>query len=61
MAWRAATRSAWQGGVVVFMWARLVREAVNGLLPVAQIGGDVVGARILSFHGARARIAGQLK
>ncbi|MFQ5618046.1 MAG: lysylphosphatidylglycerol synthase domain-containing protein [Rhodospirillales bacterium] len=58
IAWRAAAGSAWQGGVAVFMWARLVREAVNGLLPVAQIGGDVVGARVLSFHGARARIAG---
>jgi putative membrane protein len=38
----------------VFLWARLVREAVNSLLPVAQIGGDIAGARILALHGARA-------
>ncbi|MFQ5764835.1 MAG: lysylphosphatidylglycerol synthase domain-containing protein [Rhodospirillales bacterium] len=56
-AWRRATRSAWRGGATVFLWARLVREAVNGLLPVTQIGGDVVGARLLTFHGARAGVA----
>jgi len=57
-AWRTATRSAWPGRALVFFWARLVREAVNGLLPVGQIGGDVVGARILTFHGASARVGG---
>jgi putative membrane protein len=57
-AWRAATAPAWRGRLVVFLWARLVRDAVNGLMPVPQIGGDAVGARILTFHGARARIAG---
>jgi len=57
-AWRAATRPVWRGRALVFFWARLVREAVNSLLPVAQIGGNVVGARILTFHGARAGVAG---
>lgn len=31
---------------------RLVRDGVNGLLPAAQIGGDVVGARLLARSGA---------
>ncbi len=30
---------------------RWVREAVNALLPVAQVGGEVVGARLLTFYG----------
>ena len=30
---------------------RFVREGANNLLPFAQIGGDVVGARLLNFSG----------
>ena len=30
---------------------RWVRESVNVLLPVAQVGGEVVGARLLTFFG----------
>jgi len=58
LAWRAAAGAVAEGKAWVFLWARLLREAVNGLLPVAQIGGDVVGARILTFHGSRAPVAG---
>jgi putative membrane protein len=52
MAWRAIARPDWHGTVGEFLWARWVREAVNGLLPLTQIGGDVVGARLLTFRGA---------
>ena len=41
-------------GVCVLL--RWVRESVNVLLPVAQVGGEVVGARLLTFWG----IAGSL-
>jgi putative membrane protein len=58
MAWRTAANAATGGGKRVFLWARLLREAVNGLLPVAQLGGDIVGARILTFHGSRPAAAG---
>lgn len=58
MAWRSLGGTATRGRIPVFLWARLVREAVNGLLPVAQVGGDAVGARILTFHGTRAPTAG---
>lgn len=58
MAWRAVAGVTAPARRLVFLWARLLREAVNNLLPVAQVGGDVVGARILTFHGSRAPAAG---
>jgi putative membrane protein len=57
LGWHFTSNSVNSGKIGVFIWARLVREAVNGLLPVAQIGGDFVGARILTFYGIPARIA----
>ncbi|MGB8274086.1 MAG: flippase-like domain-containing protein [Alphaproteobacteria bacterium] len=57
-AWAAVARAEWRGGLPIFLWARWIREAVNNLLPVAQVGGDVVGARVLVLHGATGRLAG---
>jgi putative membrane protein len=31
------------------IFLRFVREAVNSLLPLTQVGGDIVGARLLTF------------
>jgi hypothetical protein len=49
-------RSLWRGaGGMPFLrlaWVRWVREGVDTLLPVAQLGGEVVGARLLT-SGAR--------
>jgi hypothetical protein len=42
-------------GVVVGL--RTVREAINVLLPVATVGGDIVGARLLNFGGVSGGIA----
>ncbi len=36
---------------------RWVREAVNVLLPVAQVGGEVVGARLITFWGVPRSLA----
>ncbi len=36
---------------------RAVREAINGFLPVAQVGGDIVGARLLRLSGVEASTA----
>ena len=36
---------------------RFVREATNALLPLAQIGGDFIGARCLALHGTKGTIA----
>ena len=50
IAWRAAT-----GGPALALrhWftIRVIRESVNGLLPVAQLGGNVVGIRLLMQRG----------
>ena len=37
---------------------RFVREAVNQLLPVGQVGGDVVGARLATFWRCDGALAG---
>src|SRR5215831_7598491 len=34
---------------------RFVREAGNTLLPLTQVGGDIIGARLLTFRGYRPR------
>jgi putative membrane protein len=40
------------------IWVRLIREAINTLLPVAQIGGEIAGARLIALHGVPAGLAG---
>jgi len=37
----------------IYVGLRLIREAVNNLLPVAQIGGQVVGVRLLQRRGLK--------
>jgi putative membrane protein len=42
----------------VCVWVRLIREAINTLLPVAQVGGEIVGARVMTVFGVAAGLAG---
>lgn len=42
----------------VSLLLRFVREGVNQLLPVGQVGGDVVGARLATFWRADGAVAG---
>jgi hypothetical protein len=35
-----------------------VREAIKVLLPVAQVGGDLIGGRLLSFRSVSGNLAG---
>jgi putative membrane protein len=58
LAWQAVLSRIWPRGAWTFLQARWVRESVNTLLPVAQIGGEVVGARLLTFRGASACLGG---
>lgn len=59
LGWRAAAASVRPAGPTwLFVYARTLREAVNGLLPVAQIGGDIAGARALALHGTPPVVAG---
>lgn len=57
-AWQGLLGGLWRANARVFVLARWIREGVNDLLPVAQIGGHVAGARILALRGARAGEAG---
>ena len=50
--WRSISASAdRRPGRAAYVMLRLVREGVNSLLPVAQIGGPVVAARLLQGSG----------
>jgi putative membrane protein len=51
LAWRALLPPPPAPRVITFIGLRWIREAVNNLLPVAQIGGEVVGARLLRQGG----------
>ncbi len=54
LAWRAiAGPTQPQPTVAEFMVLRWIREGVNNLLPVAQIGGEIVAARLLRRRGLR--------
>jgi putative membrane protein len=52
-AWQALMPGAQRPSLAFFTWLVWVREAVNGLLPVARIGGELVSARLLIAHGQR--------
>jgi putative membrane protein len=57
LAWRIV---AGGGGPRLGRWFRIrwIREAVNSLLPVAQLGGNLVGIRLLVQRGLSGQIAG---
>ncbi len=48
-AWRALLTPP-TAGRWLFYRLRLVREGIDSLLPVAQVGGEVVGTRLLASH-----------
>ena len=58
LAWRTLVISAQTPPRLTFFGLRWIREAVNGLLPVAQIGGHIVGARLLALAGVPLATAG---
>ncbi len=57
-AWFLLLGRRWSGGYGYLIMARWVREGVNALLPVAQVGGDIVGVRLLMRAGAAATPVG---
>ncbi len=58
IAWRALLSSEHTVSLHTVLLARWIRQSVSQLLPVAQVGGDVVGARVLSLRGIPGDIAG---
>ena len=58
LAWRALMSGAAPPPLAVFVGLRWIRESVNALLPVGQVGGEFVGARLLTFFGVAGGPAG---
>jgi putative membrane protein len=61
LAWRCAAgldHGDSRIGVGAFFLIRWIREAVNSLLPVAQLGGNLVGIRLLMHRGVSGAAAG---
>ncbi len=56
--WRQLVVPLSPGRPRVFLFIRWIREAINVLLPVASVGGDLVGGRILTFWGVPGGLAG---
>jgi glycosyltransferase 2 family protein len=52
-AWQLLLPPRNRNGFVTFLSAVWIREAVNGLLPVARIGGEVAAAQFLTGRGLR--------
>ena len=57
MAWRALLVRRHTLPRSLYLAARTAREAVNNLLPVAQIGGEIVAARLVILKGLSSQIA----
>ena len=51
LSWRELLPSATRPDVVSVSWIRWIRESINSLLPVANIGGDIASARLAHLHG----------
>ena len=51
VSWRQLFPALNRPGVLSFLWMRWIRESVSTLLPVAGVGGDVVGARLAHQRG----------
>jgi putative membrane protein len=58
LAWRVLLPSELNPSLNVLVWIRWIREAVDGLLPVAQVGGELVGTRLLMMNAMPGSIAG---
>jgi putative membrane protein len=59
--WEALLKSSGavrQIGLGFVFWATAVRDAVDRLLPVASVGGSVIGVRILGWRGVSGATAG---
>ncbi len=57
LSWKWLLRGEARARFVYLFWVAMVREAVNGLLPVARVGGEVLGVRLLSQYGVPPYVA----
>jgi putative membrane protein len=58
LAWRLMIPAGSRPRPGVMVWARWIRTSVSQLLPVAQVGGDAIGARMLHLRGVPGQLAG---
>jgi putative membrane protein len=58
LGWWIVFLSAARVPLYTCVWVRFIREAINQLLPVAQVGGEIAGARVMTFFGIPGALAG---
>jgi glycosyltransferase 2 family protein len=58
LAWWLLDRAGQRLRYLAFCWGRLIRDAASEALPLAQVGGQVLGARALMMAGADGIFAG---
>ncbi len=51
LSWRMLLRGRMKGSFWLLVWGRLVRDATGEFLPFSQVGGYVLGARVISLGG----------
>jgi putative membrane protein len=51
LCWRMLLRSRMKGSYWLCVWGRLVRDATGEFLPFSQVGGYVLGARVITLGG----------
>ncbi len=51
LSWRMLLRSRMKGSFWLLVWGRLVRDATGEFLPFSQVGGYVLGARVIALGG----------
>ncbi len=51
LCWRMLLRSSARGSFFLLVWGRLVRDATGEFLPFSQVGGYIVGARVITLSG----------
>jgi putative membrane protein len=51
LCWRMLLRSSAKGSFPLLVWGRLVRDATGEFLPFSQVGGYIVGARVITLSG----------
>lgn len=54
LSWRELLPRESRPGALTLLWIRWIRESVNTLLPVAQLGGDLACARLVYLRGVPA-------
>ncbi len=55
--WQALVPGKKRPSLLYFLYVLWIRAAVNNLMPVARIGGEIVAVRIMMKHGMRKSVA----